>query len=111
LGPLGYPLLEGLEDPSPTFGGPPPLASTMVIMSVATLYLGIIPSQPHPSVATGLPLDRVVPSWASKAGWKPMPKRSHSPLGKENNFPWDSKILEIYPYFHQYPSVNRKFLV
>lgn len=54
--PLGCLLLEGLKNPLPAFGGPPPLALTMVIMSVATLYHGIIPSQPHPNVATSSPL-------------------------------------------------------
>jgi hypothetical protein len=46
------------------------------------------------------PLDRVIPSWANKATWKPVLEKGHSLIGKEKSFLWDLKILEIHPYFH-----------
>ncbi len=66
------------------------------------------PSQPHPSVATNLPLNKAILSWASKAAWKHVLEKNHSPLGKENNFLWDLEILKIHPYLHR---VNHNFLV
>jgi hypothetical protein len=110
LGPLGCPLLEGPENPSFASSRPPPPTLTIAITGGAT-FAGIIFGQPHPSVATGLPLDTVVPSWASKVAWKPVWKKCHSIPGKEEDFLWGSKILEIHPYFPWYPGVNQNFLV
>jgi hypothetical protein len=38
-------------------------------------------------------------------------EKVHRPLGKEESFLWDSKILEIHPYLNQYKSVNHNFLI
>jgi len=51
LGPLGCPLLEGLEDLSLAFGGPLLPTLTMVVTGVTMLSFG----QPHPNVATNPP--------------------------------------------------------
>jgi hypothetical protein len=50
------------------------------------------------AIHLAFPFDKVVPSWAIKVARKPMPQKSHSPLGKEKDFIEDLKILEIHPY-------------
>jgi hypothetical protein len=99
---LGCPFLEGSEDPSLASGGLMLPTLTMVIMSVATSFPSVILGQPQLGGTLGLPPNKVVPSWAIKAAWKPMPQKSHSPLGKEKDFLQDLKILEIHPYLLQY---------
>jgi len=55
-------------------------------------------ANPILAIHLAFPFDKVVPSWAIKVARKPMPQKSHSPLGKEKDFIEDLKILEIHPY-------------
>jgi hypothetical protein len=56
---LGYPLLKDLKDLSPTFGGLLPPIPTMVVMNVATLSHGVIPT-PILAIHLAFPPDKAI---------------------------------------------------
>jgi len=109
--PLGCPVLEGPKNPSPTSSGLLLRFQPWLLRAWPHYLMASYLANPTLAVHLAFPLKKVVPSWASKATWKPMLQKSHSLLGKENDFLWDLKLLEIHPYFPRYSNVNRNFLV